>query len=443
VRRYAAVLRLPGARALLIGGVLARLGIGVTPLALLLLVAHSTGHYAPAAVAGGLYSLANAALSPIVGRIADRIGPSPVLIVTAVAHPLALVAVVVMAARLGAHGAPVGVWAAATVAGATYPPMSASVRGAWNHMTAHDEALHANAFALETSMFEVVFVIGPLLVAGFVAFANAEAAILATAATTFAFTIMVARGTAMRTRRGSERRHHTTGLGPLREPGFTTLLCCAAGLGAAFGIVSVAVPAYATHSGAANAQGLAGVLLAVWGIGSALGGLVYGSRRSAGSPVRKLMVLTLSVAVSVALLAAAPTPWALAIILAVGGVTIAPTLTVQNSLVSIVTPAKMHTEAYTWIITLSIATSAGASSLAGLLVDRPGGVRWAFLMAGAFVAAGAAVVARSPLARTPLRHAGAPPAPSAAPPAPSAAPLAPSTARAVPAAPAAPAAPAR
>lgn len=405
MRRYAAVLRLPGARTLLIGGVLARLGIGVTPLALLLLIAHATGHYAPAAVAGGLYSLANAALSPIVGRVADRIGPSPVLLVTAVTHPLALVAVVLAAARLGPHGAPVGVWAAAVLAGATFPPMSAAVRGAWNHMTTHDEALHANAFALETSMFEIVFVIGPLLVAGFVAFANAEAAILASAAVTFVFTVVVARGRAMRSHRGNASEHHTTGLGPLRVPGFTTLLYCAAGLGVAFGIVSVAVPAYATHSGVADAQGLAGVLLAIWGIGSALGGFVYGSRRSAGSPVRKLVVLATGVAVSVALLAAAPTPLILAIILGVGGVTIAPALTVQSSLVGIVTPAKMHTEAYTWMITLSIATSAGASSLAGLLVDRPGGVRWAFLIAGAAVAAGAAMVARSPLAQAPIRRA--------------------------------------
>ena len=39
MRRYGGVLRLPGARVLLIVGVIARLGIGITPLALLLVIA--------------------------------------------------------------------------------------------------------------------------------------------------------------------------------------------------------------------------------------------------------------------------------------------------------------------------------------------------------------------------------------------------------------------
>jgi MFS family permease len=398
MRRYATVWRLPGARVLLVGGLLSRLGIGVTPLAMLLLIADATGRYAPAAVAGGTFSIASAAIAPLLGRLADRIGPTPVLLTSAIAHPLALVALVVTTDRLHHGGTQAGVWAAAALAGATFPPMSASVRGAWNRLTAHDPALHANAFALETSLFEVVFVVGPLLVAGFVAFWNAQAAILASAVVTCAFTIVAARGSAIRSAVPTGRAAGTRGLGPLTRPGFLPLVCCASGLGAAFGIVSVGVPAYAAHAGVGDPKGLAGVLLAVWGIGSAIGGIVYGMRRGSGARVRQLYILTLSVAASIALLAAAPSPMTLAVALAVGGVTIAPTLTVQNSLVSFVAPAGMLTEAYTWLVTLSIAASAAASALVGPLLDRPGGVRWAFLIAAGCVALGALVVARSPLA---------------------------------------------
>jgi hypothetical protein len=59
----------------------------------------------------------------------------------------------------------------------------------------------------------------------------------------------------------------------------------------------------------------------------------------------------------------------------------------------------MHNEAYTWMTTLTVAFSAAGGSLAGLLVDYAGGVRWAFLCAGLAVAASAAVSMRSTLVR--------------------------------------------
>ena len=46
LRQYLSVWHLPGGRVLLSVGILARLGIGMTPLALLLLVQQSTGSYA-------------------------------------------------------------------------------------------------------------------------------------------------------------------------------------------------------------------------------------------------------------------------------------------------------------------------------------------------------------------------------------------------------------
>ena len=65
LRQYLGVWQMPGGRVLLVVGVLARLGIGMTPLALLLLVEQATGRYAAAGLAGGVYALAGAALSPV------------------------------------------------------------------------------------------------------------------------------------------------------------------------------------------------------------------------------------------------------------------------------------------------------------------------------------------------------------------------------------------
>ena len=394
LRQYLAVWRLPGAPLLLVGGLISRLGIGMTPLALLLLVHGATGHYAWAALAGSAYALAGAALSPVAGRVADRVGPSPVLLVTAILHPLALTALLLVARTHAPLGAIV---ATAAAAGATYPPMTAAVRGAWNLLTGPASGrfhLRGTALALETSLFEIVFVAGPLLVAGFVLLATPATAIIAAAAVTLTGTVVVARGSVLRGWQPHPEHVKTTGLGPLRVPGFVPLMVCVFGLGAAFGGVGVAVPAYATTYVSSHADSVGGILLAVWGVGSAFGGVWFGTRHIQAALSRQLGWLLGGVATSLAVLAVMPGPVALGIALTLGGATIAPALTVENSLVGRIVPGGMMNEAYTWVVTVSVAASSVGGSLTGLIVDRPGGVPWAFLLAGAFVAVGAVVAGR-------------------------------------------------
>ncbi|SIN21837.1 MFS transporter [Micromonospora cremea] len=402
LRQYLGVWRIPGAPMLLVTGIIGRLGIGMTPLALLLVVEQVTGRYALAAVAGGIYAVAGAALSPVAGRIADRVGPSPVLLVTAVAHPLALIGLLI-ASRSG-DDALSAIYLAAGVAGATYPPLTAAIRGAWNDLTgpgSNRYHLRNTALAAETSLFEIVFVLGPLLVAGFVLFADAAAALIGAAVVTLVGTTAVALGRVMRGWRPHPREHHARGLGPLRVGGFPALLVCVASLGIAFGAAGVIVPAYAGNYTADDPESLAGILLAVWGIGSAAGGFWFGVRRPSPNMTRQFAMLLAALAGTFVVFAVMPTPLALGIALVVGGATIAPALTLENTLVGRIAPAGMLNEAYTWVVTMSVAASAAGGAVAGLIVDHAGGVPWAFLFAGAAVAVGAAVAAlpAGPIAR--------------------------------------------
>ncbi|MEE3918621.1 hypothetical protein V2I01_09280 [Micromonospora sp. BRA006-A] len=123
-----------------------------------------------------------------------------------------------------------------------------------------------------------MFVIGPLLVAGFVLLADASAALVGAAVVTLVGTGTVALGRVMRGWRPHPREHHARGPAAAARR-LPALLLCVASLGIAFGASGVIVPAFAGNSGADDPESLAGVLLAVWGIGSAIGGFWFGVRK--------------------------------------------------------------------------------------------------------------------------------------------------------------------
>ena len=384
--RYATVLRGHGTAVPLTASIVGRLSLGMTSLALLLLVRDTSGSYAVAGLVSGAYALSFGVLGPALARLADRTGPVQALRVTAVLHP-ALLAVVVAAAR---SELPLPVLLLPTVlAGATVPPLGPVMRALWADAL-RGPAL-ATAYSLESVVVELCFVLGPLLVASLTVVLDPSAPVLASGALAGVGGLWLSLTSRVRAVSPHDERHGSR-FGPLSSPAVRALLLTVAGVGATFGAVEVAVPAFVEEQGGRASS--AGVLLAVWSAGSIVGGLVYGGL-SLRTPHRsQLPVLVTALAVGTALPLLADGTTALGVALFVFGLTIAPFSACNSVLLGRAAPAGTVTEAFAWNTSMIFGGAALANGVSGVLVERSGSTAALVVTAGAgLLALGASAAA--------------------------------------------------
>ena len=362
--RYGEVLRGRGTAVPLAASVVGRLSLGMTSLALLLLVRDTSGSYATAGLVSGAYALSFGVLGPQRARAADRTGPARALLLTAVLHPLLLAAVVVVATA----GAPaVLLVAVACLAGATVPPLGPVMRALWAARLPSRDV--ATAYSLESVVVELCFVLGPLLVAGTTALAGPWLPVVVAAGLALVGTLWLATTSAVRGVEPHEERHGSR-FGPLSSPAVRALLLTAVAIGAGFGAVEVAVPAFVEAEGGRPAG--AGLLLAVWSLGSIGGGLLYGGLHLATPHRSQLPVLVTALAVGTALPLLATGTVGMGVALLLYGMTIAPFSACNSVLLGAAAPAGTATEAFAWSSSAIFGGAAVASGLAGVLVERSG-----------------------------------------------------------------------
>ncbi|GAB3420032.1 MFS transporter [Flindersiella endophytica] len=165
-----------------------RLARASAPLAVVFVVAASTGSYAWAGVAAGVLTLADAATAPAKGRLADRYGRTLGLLPGVLGYAVALLALAVPADANQA-------WtlACAAVAGACAPPISGCVKSLLPALVPEGGALRA-AYVLESSVQQLLFFAGPAYVAAVTAWSSARVALsgaaLCTVAGVLAFVVL-------------------------------------------------------------------------------------------------------------------------------------------------------------------------------------------------------------------------------------------------------------
>jgi MFS family permease len=360
--RYSALLGQPELRSAIAASVLGRLPIGITGLAILMLAQDTTGSFGTGGAVAAAYVAGLAIIAPLVGRSIDRYGPAPALLACALAFPSTL------AGLVAALSASAPMWLAfslAALAGACFPPITVCMRTYFKQRL-QEQALLTTAYSLESILIELIFLLGPMLVAIFVALASPAAAVLFAAACGCAGTLLFQRSRALRDWR-IEPRGRASLFGPLAEPGFLPLLAVIVCYASAFGLVEIGTTAFAAETGS---PALAGVLLGVMSIGSAAGGLVYGSRSWRLPLARQFPLMLGLMGLGVAPLALLPASWAFGLWCVAAGIAMAPALIMQSMLVAGSARPEHSTEAFTWSSTGLLAGVGLGLTLGGALLEH-------------------------------------------------------------------------
>jgi MFS family permease len=393
VRRYAAVLRAPHVSALIAATLLARFPIGINALATILYLREERGSYAVAGLVAGALAAGSGVGAPVQGRLVDAFGPRRVLVPLGIVHAAALGALVASTEA----GAPTAALVAfGLLAGFAIPPTSSVLRSLWPSLLRERPDLIQAAYALDSVLIELIFIAGPLLTAVLATLLSAPAALIVSAASVVVGTVAFTALPPSRALRPDRDRPRAGLLGALASPGVRTLVITSLPAGIGIGICEVTLPAFSDASGAAAT---AGVLLAVWSLGSAAGGLAYGAIPNRPPLNRVHLVVTALLPLSLLPMAAAPSVLVMALLVVPAGIFIAPLLATRNELIGWVAPAGARTEAYTWPVTAFVGGIAIGSALAGVIVESASW-RTAFLAAGAIAAVGAvlAVTRRTTIA---------------------------------------------
>jgi MFS family permease len=381
---YRAVFRAPGTAAFCAAGFVLRLPIALYPIGLVLAVSARDGRYGFAGVLSAAYILGGVPGGPLLGRWIDRFGQRAMLVPAGAVH---LAAVAVLTALFELDAPDVTLLAPAVVAGFASLPSGSMVRARWSLTLAGRPEL-STAYSLESTLDEVIFVLGPLV-----------ATVLATTADpalvfVVAMVVTVIGGAWLFTQRATEPPRRPPGAPPhpaaLRQRGMPLLAALAITLGVIFASAEVTMVAFVGQHGE---RPLTGVVVALFAAGSGTAGFVYGTVAWRVGLLDRFRVHAIAFGAMTALFLVAWNVASLAVAAFLIGTTIAPTLITAFSLVERLVPSGSLTEGLGWVFTgLNIGYGAGAAVVGGIADAH--GARTAFLVTvGAGIATAALAAA--------------------------------------------------
>ena len=380
--KYVSVLRVPGAARFSVTGFVGRFQMSMIGLGAVLLLQHERGSYAIAGAVSAIYALSMAVISPQVSRLIDAWGQRKVVPIQLFVHLPAMAVLIVLAMNDTPEWS---LFALAFVAGASQPNIGPLVRARWSKLLTGTGSLRT-AFAWESLLDEVIFIAGPPL-------ATVLALSLFPSAALVVATVLLAFGTMLfLAQRGTEpppsgATQHRGQRPAIALPGVAAVALVYVLIGGVFGAWEVTTVAFAQQQGHAGA---AGVLLAVYSLGSLCGGLVFGALTLRASMLRQFLFVLALMAVVTLPLPLLGNVWLLGLGALVAGIAVAPVLISGMSLIERIVPMSRLTESMSWPSAGLAVGLAVASPLAGVIVDAHSASTAYWITSGCAV--GAAVV---------------------------------------------------
>ncbi len=351
---YGDLLRTRGVARIIGAQLTARFPSGMISLAYLLHIEQIFDSYGSAGLVLGATSIGQAIAGPLTSRWMGIWGMRPVISLT----------LVVCAASLGVVAfVPLPLWAymiVGFVGGLANPPIQPAVRTIYPKMVTSKQL--TPLFSLDASAQEIIWVAGPVMTTFVATQVSTVAAIMLAGAFLIGGGVWFLSSPEVgRVRIPRSRRSIGVVLG--RPPvllatvvGFLLVGACAA--------IEAAVVANFRDEGAE-----AGIVLAIWAIGSLAGGLAFGQIPiGPWALARRMAVVFVGTAAAAFFLDF----WGLAITLLIAGAGIAPALAVMFAIVSASVKFSETAEAYGWLGTGQLVGAALGSAAAGFLIDAYG-----------------------------------------------------------------------
>ncbi|MEY9966551.1 MFS family permease [Streptacidiphilus sp. MAP12-16] len=360
---YRRIFAAPGSVAFTLTGLLGRLPIGMTGVAAVFMITGAHGSYGLAGALAATVLLVVAVAGPQISRLVDRHGQARVAVPALLLSTGGGLAELLC---LDWHAPHWTLFPTAAVTGLG-PNLGSMSRARWAALYAGDEDVLHSAYAFESVLDELCFILGPIAATALATGLFPSAGFLV------AGLLILVGGLAFCAQRRTEpqlRRDATEERGSaMRSPGLRVLVLTLVATGGVFGIMEITTIGFADAHGHKAAASL---VLSCYALGSCVSGLAFGLWKPSGGAARRLVLCLLAMTVSLSPLPFVDSLPELAAVLLVSGLTTAPTMVTSMGLVREAVPQARLTEGFSWAVTGLLLGVSGGAAVGGWAVQHLG-----------------------------------------------------------------------